>query len=385
MTQTKVEAPFVDNNNVRFKNLIINGDMQIAQRATAATASGGDSIAYTTLDRFGFTNSLNGGYTSAQTALSAADQATTGQVKTLDIQCTTADTSILAADYAAVQQKIEAQNCQHLLWGTSAAKKLTVSFYIKSNLTGTTCGTIVKNDSTTYYYPFEFTINSANTWEKKSVVIEPDSNIQSSAGAIANDNGVGLQLFINLALGSNLTGGTNRTWNTGQYATSNQLNFLSSTDNDLFLTGVQLEVGDQATEFEYLTHDVQLDRCMRYCYVHNNDADSNQALIFPGASRGSTSKFFYIQHPTPMRDTPSVTVSGEIRLIGTNTNDEEEGNDTLVVGGVTPTVQGQNANEKGVTLSYSGSVSGLTDTANSGYMLMFIKETDNKLTIDAEL
>ena len=86
-----------------------------------------------------------------------------------------------------------------------------------------------------------------------------------------------------------------------------------------------------------------------------------------------------------MRDTPSVTVSGEIRLIGTNTNDEEEGNDTLVVGGVTPTVQGQNANEKGVTLSYSGSVSGLTDTANSGYMLMFIKETDNKLTIDAEL
>ena len=267
MSQTKVEAPFVDNNNVRFKNLIINGDMQIAQRATAATASGGNNIAYTTLDRFGFFNSLNGGYTSAQTALSVADQATTGQVKTLDIQCTTADTSILAGDYAAVQQNIEAQNCQHLLWGTSAAKKLTVSFYIKSNLTGTTCGTIVKNDSTTYYYPFEFTINSANTWEKKSVVIEPDSNIQASAGAITNDNGIGLQLRINLTLGSNLTGGTNRTWTTSEkYATSNQLNFLSSTDNDLFLTGVQLEVGDQATDFEYLPFDVQLQRCQRYFY-----------------------------------------------------------------------------------------------------------------------
>ena len=309
MSQTKVEAPFVDNNNVRFKNLIINGDMQIAQRTASATASGGDSIAYTTLDRFGFTNSLNGGYTSAQTALSAADQATTGQVKTLDIQCTTADTSILAADYAAVQQKIEAQNCQHLLWGTSAAKKLTVSFYIKSNLTGTTCGTILKNDSTTYYYPFEFTINSANTWEKKSVVIEPDSNIQSSAGAIANDNGVGLQLFINLALGSNLTGGTNRTWNTSEkYATSNQLNFLSSTDNDLFLTGVQLEVGDQATDFEYLPHDVQLQRCQRY-YQRLTGAYVQYGQILNGHYNGASQLQGVYTYPVKMRTGPTLVHS----------------------------------------------------------------------------
>jgi len=333
MSQTKVEAPFVDNNNVRFKNLIINGDMQIAQRATAATASGGNSIAYTTLDRFGFTNSLNGGYTSAQTALSAADQATTGQVKTLDIQCTTADTSILAADYAAVQQKIEAQNCQHLLWGTSAAKKLTVSFYIKSNLTGTTCGTILKNDSTTYYYPFEFTINSANTWEKKSVVIEPDSNIQSSAGAIANDNGVGLQLFINLALGSNLTGGTNRTWNTSEkYATSNQLNFLSSTDNDLFLTGVQLEVGDQATDFEHLPHDVQLTRCLRYYY----DLAST-GIISPGAPTymcncsywNSGQVFGFLHFPTVMRTEPTLTTTNATNTFYAYVNGSGDGLDDL--------------------------------------------------------
>ena len=333
MTQTKVEAPFVDNNNVRFKNLIINGDMQIAQRATAATASGGDSIAYTTLDRFGFTNSLNGGYTSAQTALSAADQATTGQVKTLDIQCTTADTSILAADYAAVQQKIEAQNCQHLLWGTSAAKKLTVSFYIKSNLTGTTCGTILKNDSTTYYYPFEFTINSANTWEKKSVVIEPDSNIQSSAGAIANDNGVGLQLFINLALGSNLTGGTNRTWNTSEkYATSNQLNFLSSTDNDLFLTGVQLKVGDQATDFEHLPPDVQLTRCLRYYY----DLAST-GIISPGAPTymcncsywNSGQVFGFLHFPTVMRTEPTLTTTNATNTFYAYVNGSGDGLDDL--------------------------------------------------------
>ena len=366
MTQTKVEAPFVDNNNVRFKNLIINGDMQIAQRATAATASGGDSIAYTTLDRFGFTNSLNGGYTSAQTALSAADQATTGQVKTLDIQCTTADTSILAADYAAVQQKIEAQNCQHLLWGTSAAKKLTVSFYIKSNLTGTTCGTIVKNDSTTYYYPFEFTINSANTWEKKSVVIEPDSNIQSSAGAIANDNGVGLQLFINLALGSNLTGGTNRTWNTGQYATSNQLNFLSSTNNDLFLTGVQLEVGDQATDFEHLPFDVQEQRCQRYCMVYGNGQNFN------GAYYNSSSLVCDVYFPTKMRAAPSVTCTDTSNAIRVYRNNAIDYVDTLGDNGDTVYMSQLYNNDD------ASGTAGHAATAN-------VNDGNFKLTYDSEL
>ena len=124
---------------------------------------------------------------------------------------------------------------------------------------------------------------------------------------------------------------------------------------------------------------------MRYCYVHNNDADSSQALIFPGASRGGTNKYFYIQHPRPMRDTPYVTVSGEIRIINCTAGDQADADDTLAIGGVTPSIQGQNANEKGVTIAYTGAVSGITDTANTGYMMMFIKETDNRLTIDAEL
>ena len=360
--------------------------MRIFQRATSATTS---TSTYDTVDRFLLYESSDGAMTSEKEDLSVADQATTGQRTALEMNVTTADGTIAANQFAAIYHRIEAQNLQHLLYGTSAAKNLTLSFYVKSNKTGTYCISFNKNDSTEYFIPIEYTISSANTWEKKVIVLSPtagsNSVITASGGAIADDNGVGLQITFGLAWGSNYHG-TNNTWTTSSHlATSNQVNWLDSTDNNFFLTGVQLEVGDQATEFEYLPHDVQLDRCMRYCYVHNNDADSNQALIFPGASRGSTSKFFYIQHPTPMRDTPSVTVSGEIRLIGTNTNDEEEGNDTLVVGGVTPTVQGQNANEKGVTLSYSGSVSGLTDTANSGYMLMFIKETDNKLTKDAEL
>jgi hypothetical protein len=380
MSQTKVEAPFVAN-NANFKNLIINGDMQIAQRTASATASGGNSIAYTTLDRFGFTNSLNGGYTSAQTALSAADQATTGQVKTLDIQCTTADTSILAADYAAVQQKIEAQNCQHLLWGTSAAKKLTVSFYIKSNLTGTTCGTIVKNDSTTYYYPFEFTINSANTWEKKSVVIEPDSNIQASAGAIANDNGVGLQLFINLTLGSNLTGGTNRTWTTSEkYATSNQLNFLSSTDNDLFLTGVQLEVGDQATDFEHLPIDIQLQRCRRYFQMFSNthlDTAYDNEGLFTGTLYTNSAIYGHFQLNPNMRTTPALYEVNGTNYYVAYTNNSNDTFDDLNINS-----NGSSAQNVEV---YVGSGDNLS--LGSGGQSAFVRTHNNatRLGVDAEL
>ena len=202
---------------------------------------------------------------------------------------------------------------------------------------------------------------------------------------IDNNNGASLEVGIVLAMGSNYQG-TNSTWtSSSHYTTSNQANFLSSTDNNFSFTGFQLEVGSTATDFEHLPTDVQLDRCMRYCYVHNNDADSNQMLVFPGASRGSTSKFFYIQHPRPMRDTPSVTLSGELRLINSHADGYQESNDTLTIGGVDVSIQGQNANEKGVTLFYNGAITGLTDTANMSYVMTFVKEANNKLTIDAEL
>ena len=113
MSQTKVEAPFVENNSVRFKNFFINGDFMIAQRATGATAAGNGT--YTTLDRMQtYLGNTSGAYTTAQTALSAADQATTGQVFAYDIQCTTADTSVASNAYVMVRQRIEAQFLQSL-------------------------------------------------------------------------------------------------------------------------------------------------------------------------------------------------------------------------------------------------------------------------------
>ena len=253
--------------NRPFKNLLINGGMKISQRATSATTV--VNGAYQTLDRIKLYNSSDGAYTSAQTALSLTDQATTGgQTHALDIQCTTADTSVGAAQYAFIYHLVEAQNCQHLKFGTSSAVDLTLQFYVKSNLTGTTCGFLAKEDTTYCQAPFEFTINSTNTWEKKVVTIPANAVIQASSSIINNDNGPGIGIGFNLLLGGNFDNGTNLTWETGgaSYATTNLLNFLSSTDNDFFITGVQLEVGSSASDFEHLPIDVNLQRCQRYLY-----------------------------------------------------------------------------------------------------------------------
>ena len=310
MSQTKVEAPFVEGGGgTNFKNLIINGDMKIAQRATSATAAVNGS--YQTLDRWKFYISGGGAYTSAQTALSLADQATTGQTKALDIQCTTADGTVAAGDYAFIMHVIEAQNCQHFKFGTSSAVDLTLQFYVKSNLTGTTCGFMSKEDSTYCQVPFEFTINSANTWEKKVVTIPANDVIKASSSVVNDDNGAGVTVAFNLVMGGNYDNGTNLAWETGgaSYATTNQLNFLSSTDNDLFITGVQLEVGNDASDFEVLPHDVSLQRCRRY--LQRIDSSGTDYGSFGAGNNANSTSCIDSKHFSPvMCKTPTLHTTG---------------------------------------------------------------------------
>jgi hypothetical protein len=311
MTQTKVEAPFVEGGGgSSFKNLVINGGQKIAQRATAATAVSNGS--YQTVDRWKLYNVSDGAYTTAQTALSLTDQATTdGQTHALDIQCTTADGSVGAGQYAFIYHLVEAQNCQHLKFGTSSAVDLTLQFYVKSNLTGTTCGFIAKEDSTYCQAPFEFTINSANTWEKKVVTIPANAVIQASSSIINNDNGAGIGIGFNLLLGGNFDNGTNLTWETGgaSYATTNVLNFLSSTDNDFFITGLQLEVGNDASDFEHLPIDVELQRCRRY--LQRVEASGTDYGSFgSGANANTASSLTQHLFSPPMRTVPTLHTTG---------------------------------------------------------------------------
>ena len=246
------------------RNVIINGGMQIWQRATAATAASG----YDTVDRWKMNENSDGAMTSQKHTMSLADLNTTGHATALQLDVTTADSSIAASQYVYFLQNIEAQNLQHLQYGTANAQTITLSFWVKSNKTGVYNTHIYKSDTTTYNSFREYTISSANTWEKKTITITPTAGsttlITNSGGVINNDTGVGIQVGFGLAWGSNFHG-TNDTWTASNlYATSNQVNWMDSTSNNFYITGIQLELGSSATPFEHRSYADELVRCERY-------------------------------------------------------------------------------------------------------------------------
>ena len=309
MSQTKVEAPFVEGGGgSSFKNLLINGDMQIWQRGTAATASSGG---YFTVDRWKLLENSDGAITSEQSELSTADKATTGCRNALLIKCTSTDTSISSTQYCYTSQALEGQFLSHLGWGTTSAKTLTLSFWVKAYVAATYTIFIKKYDNTDYYIPIEYTVNSSNTWEKKTIIISPTSGstslITGANGAFDQDNGVALLLGFGLTWGSSYHG-TSGTWSSStHFSTSNQTNFLSSTSNTFYLTGVQLEVGDQATDLEQVPFDVQLHRCKRYYQlISNTDGDA----FGNGAHYGANSIYMSEAVSPEMRTTPTLDVSG---------------------------------------------------------------------------
>jgi hypothetical protein len=305
MSQTKVEAPFIQRNEI-FRNKFCNGDFQVHQRFDgSATAA---STAYMSFDRIK-TLLINTGaaWTVEKETLSVTDLATTGHKQALEVKCTTADTSTGAAEYNAVFFSLEANSVQDLNYGTSAAKSLTVSFWVRSYQTGTFVLTAAKSDSPAYYNPQEYTINASNTWEHKTLTYSPTAGgtslITSSNGAIPNDNGQGMHFYFMLNAGSNYHA-TNDTWATSGIATSNQTNMMSSTDNHWSITGLQIEAGDQATDFEYLPFDIQLQRCQRYYQqIPHTASTSWQAYPLWGVNANVMST--RLQLPVVMRTAPT--------------------------------------------------------------------------------
>ena len=285
---------------VNYRNIIINGDMSIAQRGTSFA----DSSTYN-LDRFYFAKSNDGAVTVTQDTDVPTGQ---GFSKSLKVDVTTADTSIGASQFGILGHRIEAQNLQYLKYGTANAETLTLSFWVKSNKTGTYCISLVKEDNTRYDYVAEYSISSASTWEKKTITIAPDSNIKAAGGAIDNNNGIGFYLQFALANGSSRQG-TNETWNTStpSTGTSNQVNFLDSTSNEFYITGVQLEAGTTASDFEFLPHDVNLLRCQRY-YTQDSTA-SNFIGYMQLSNDGNVYRHKSIYYPVKMRSVPSLSFS----------------------------------------------------------------------------
>ena len=244
------------------RNLIINGAMQVAQRGTSAT--GLTSSQYNSVDRYRF------GVGSAGTwAMSQDTDAPSGFAKSLKLDCTTADTDLGTTGYVQIEHKIEGQDVQHLNKGTADAKKMTLSFWCKSNKTGDFQVNLFDLDNARIDSAV-ITINTSATWEYKTVTYDADTT-----GTLDDDNNGSLRLEFWLDAGTNYTSGTvPTTWQASSNpdrAAGVTLALADSTSNYFQITGIQLEVGDTATPFEHESYSVTLQKCMRY-YQTNNDA-----------------------------------------------------------------------------------------------------------------
>ena len=303
MALTRIQpAAIADVREPNFRNIVINGDCSVAQRATSAASI--TTAGYHTIDRYRTAISNGGTWTQSQSTDVPTGQ---GFATSLKMDCTTADASIGSSDYLHVQLPIEAQNLQYLKYGTDSAQTLTLSFWVKSNKTGTYCICLQKSDTTRYDYVAEYSISSVSTWEKKTIIIAPDSNIKAAGGVIDNNNGEGFKLKFTLLTGSSRYG-TNDTWNTSTPAdaTSNQVNLADSTSNEWYVTGVQLEAGSVATDFEVIPFDQNLERCQRYYMRWQGDA-SDQRSIANGMAVTTSQVRMVVVYPITLRSFPTVT------------------------------------------------------------------------------
>ena len=280
------------------KNKVINGDMRISQRGTTFSNIGGNTQQYT-LDRFKLqTNYLD----EAVATISQDSSAPDGFSKSLKIQCDTAESSVGNDEHARLIYDGEAFDFTDIGFGTSSAKKVTLSFWVKSNLTGTWGMNFWRGDANRSNLR-TYTINNANTWEHKVMTL----SIDSTGGVVNSDNGYGLRINWGLATGANFaTSHPLDTWHGFQqqyfypYDARNR-NFYSSTSNNFYLTGVQLEVSDVATEFEHRPYAEELALCQRYFQV------MARGYMSPARGNSATSYLWKYECPVPFRALPTAT------------------------------------------------------------------------------
>ena len=288
------------------RNLIINGAMQVAQRGTSSTSAGG----YYTVDRIYWAKNST---TELAVTTSQSTEAPEGFSNSWRVQVTTAETAQAAGELVYFLYQGEGQDFQHLKYGTSNAEKVTLSFWVRSSVTGTYSVLFYLTDDTracTHTY----TVNTANTWEHKTITVDGDTT-----GVIDNDNGSGFALYFTLSAGSSSKGTGSTSFNayTGtDFADSNQVNFAAQTGN-YYITGIQLEVGDKATPFEHRSFGDELARCQRYFYqvVGGEETGLNKnicniSFYQAGYAQG------VVPTPTSMRATPSIDQSTGTNYFG---------------------------------------------------------------------
>ena len=284
------------------KNLIINGGMQVSQRgAYTITTTGGPE--YGGPDRFHMWSYASSEQVTAEISKSTVGGTPTGFANTCRIDVITAESSVAANESLVFAQYIEAQDCQHLEYGTSDAKSVTMSFWIKTSVTGTYCFFLQNSDGDRIQVK-EYTVNSADTWEKKVITILGDAS-----GTINNDNGRGLWCGWVLMAGTDRHGSKDAWRTTGaDFATSSQVNAVDNGANNIYITGVQLEVGSVATDFEHRSYGEELALCLRYFWREA----AIEGWFFPINPSNNVYFRSEIYFPTIMRSSPSVSVDSSI-------------------------------------------------------------------------
>ena len=298
------------------RNMIINGAMQVAQRGTSATSVA--SAGYKVADRWGLSYNTGGTWT-----ISQSTDAPSGFGYSQKYEVTTAQST---PTRLWIQSSQEGYNVQSIGKGTSDAKQVTLSFWVKASVTGTNIAEIYDVNNTRQISK-SYTINTADTWEYKTITFDADTT-----GTFSNDNGASLRLVLPLASGTSFTSGTlNTSWASVTNANRHvgQTNHAATVGNTFYITGVQLELGSVATPFEHRSYADELVRCQRYFIAYGVDtsgsADRNHDTAFrsttPSASNTISTNVCFTNVDLPVRlRTGNITFTALAAFNGSGTN-----------------------------------------------------------------
>ena len=279
-----------------FKNRLINSAMVIDQRNAGASVTQSSSADVFPVDRFKINGNQNAKFTAQQNAGSVTPP--TGFTNYLGITSSAA-TTVGSSDYFLLTHNVEGFNVADLGWGSAGASTVTMSFWVRSSLTGTFGGAIA-NSAFNRSYPFTYTISAANTWEQKSITIAGDTT-----GTWLKTNGIGLNIQFGLGVGSTYSGTSGAWAGAGYISATGATSVVGTNGATFYVTGVQLEKGSTATSFDYRPYGTELALCQRYYQRQSG---------FLAIAGSSTSAASCINFGTEMRASPSLSVSGVLTL-----------------------------------------------------------------------
>jgi len=344
-----------------FKNRIINGAMVIDQRNAGASVTVNSGTRIYSLDRFfGYGESSDGVFTIQQSSTAPA-----GFTNSAIITTTTADASVGASQYYLLGHSVEGFNSiADLNWGTANAKTVTLSFWVRSSLTGQFGGSLTNNGNARSY-PFSYTISAANTWEQKSVTIAGDTS-----GTWLTTNGVGINIYWDLGCGSSNIGTAGSWSGSSFFGATGDTKLISTNGATFYITGVQLEVGSTATSFDYRPYGTELSLCQRYYYQESYATGTYPFML---TAYNTTSVYgFVTKFPVTMRAVPTMSSSGSFQPLQKDSS--SAGTVTSITGLTAYTTAG----------CQTGGISGLSSLVAGNCSVVYVNAT-SYLSASAEL